>query len=83
MRMNFAQLMGGTGGNLVFLRASSGPRLDPPGSGVDAVVRGHVEKAAGEGDAGIKGMRREGTGEMGSVKDDAGRGKDRGRKRKT
>ena len=31
--MNLAQPMGGKGGNLVFLRASSGPRLGPPGSG--------------------------------------------------
>ena len=31
------------------------------------MVRGHVEKATGEGDAGITGMRREGPGETGSV----------------
>ena len=51
--------------------SSSGPRLAPGwvlrGVGVDTVVRGHVEKATGEGDARITGMRREGPGEMGSV----------------
>ena len=67
--------------------SSSGHHLAPgwilQGVGVDAVVRDHVEKATGEGDAEIKGMRREGTGETGSVKDNAGRGKDGGKKRKT
>lgn len=49
--------------------SSSGPRLAPGwGVGVDAVVRGHVEKATGEGDAGITGMRREGPGETGTVR---------------
>lgn len=61
------EMTGRTGGHLVSLRAPSGPGLGPPGEvgGVDAEVGCGAEKAEGEGDYGISGMKRELEGELG------------------